>query len=226
MWMRMFLNRAAHRVKRRVPVVDNPRPPGDSVAMPSASRQRRAVYAGSFDPITSGHMHMIRAGARLFDELIVAVGINPEKRYSFSIEQRLAFVRKSTAGIRNVTLAHFENMFLVDYARKVKAGYILRGIRNPNDYEYERGMRHINEDMNPDVVTVFLIPPREISEVSSSFVKGLVGPRGWEKVVRDYLPPPICGDFVRHFTRGGKSLSKTEKILRGPDENMALSDGG
>lgn len=164
-----------------------------------APKIRRAVYAGSFDPVTNGHMHMIREGARLFDELVVAIGINPDKRYSFSLDQRTEFLRKSVDGIANVTLDSFENLFLVDYANSIEADYILRGIRNPNDYEYERSMRYINEDMNPRVVTVFLIPPREISEVSSSFVKGLVGPRGWERVVKDYLPAAIYDDFVRHF---------------------------
>ena len=167
--------------------------------MSTPSRIRRAVYAGSFDPVTNGHMHMIREGARLFDELVVAIGSNPDKRYTFSLDQRMEFLRQSQAGIANVTLDHFENMFLVDYANSIEADYILRGIRNPNDYEYERGMRYINEDMNPRVVTVFLIPPRQISEVSSSFVKGLVGPRGWERVVKDYLPPPIYEHFLKHF---------------------------
>ena len=161
--------------------------------------KRKAVYAGSFDPITNGHLYMIREGARLFDELIVAIGINPNKRYTFSLEERLDFLRKCTRKIPTVTLDHFSNMFLVDYARKVRADYILRGIRNPNDYEYERGMRYVNADLNPKVVTIFLIPPREICEVSSSFVKGLVGPNGWEKVVEDYLPAPIYQHFLARF---------------------------
>ncbi len=167
--------------------------------MPVSSRLRRAVYAGSFDPVTNGHMHMIREGARLFDEIVVAIGSNPDKRYTFSLDERMEFLRQSVAGIANVKLDQFENMFLVDYANSIEAEYILRGIRNPNDYEYERGMRHINEDMNPRVVTVFLIPPRQISEVSSSFVKGLVGPRGWERVVKDYLPAPIYEHFLKHY---------------------------
>ena len=167
--------------------------------MPASSRLRRAVYAGSFDPVTNGHMHMIREGARLFDELVVAIGSNADKRYTFALDERLEFLRQSVAGIANVKLDNFENMFLVDYANSIEAEYILRGIRNPNDYEYERGMRHINEDMNPRVVTVFLIPPRQISEVSSSFVKGLVGPRGWERVVKDYLPAPIYEHFLKHY---------------------------
>ena len=163
---------------------------------------RKGVYAGSFDPVTNGHMYMIREGARLFDELVVAIGINPDKRYTFTLEERLQFLKKSTRGIPNVTLDHYSNMFLVSYAKQIGAGYILRGIRNPNDYEYERGMRYVNADMNPSVVTAFLIPPREISEVSSSFVKGLVGPNGWERIVKDYLPSPIYADFLKRFQSG------------------------
>ena len=163
------------------------------------STLRRAVYAGSFDPVTNGHMYMIREGARLFDELIVAIGINPDKRYTFGLDERLDFLTKCTKGIANVRLDSFTNMFLVDYARKAEVGYILRGIRNPNDYEYERGMRYVNSDLNPNIVTAFLIPPREISEVSSSFVKGLVGPKGWEKVVKEYMPAPVYRHFLNHF---------------------------
>src|SRR5687768_3215313 len=89
----------------------------------------RAVYAGSFDPITNGHMYMIGEGAKLFDELVVAIGINPDKRYTFTLEERLDFLRKCTGRIKNVRLDNFTNMFLVDYARKIGASYILRGIR-------------------------------------------------------------------------------------------------
>jgi pantetheine-phosphate adenylyltransferase len=168
--------------------------------MPTKRRsQRKAVYAGSFDPITSGHMYMIREGAKLFDELVVAIGINPDKRYTFSLEQRMQFLKQSTRGIHQVRLDHFSNLFLVDYARKIGASYILRGIRNPNDYEYERAMRYINADIDPRLTTVFLVPPREIAEVSSSFVKALVGPAGWERMVKDYLPPAIYPSFLAHF---------------------------
>ena len=181
-----------------------------NTVMPAIGRKpakRIGVYAGSFDPITHGHMYMIREGAKLFDELIVAIGINPDKRYTFSLKQRLDFLKSSTRGIESIRLDHFSNLFLVDYARTIGAGYILRGIRNSNDYEYERAMRYINSDMNPDVTTVFLAPPREISEVSSSFVKALVGPAGWERIVKDYLPPSIYPAFVQHFKGGKESTS-------------------
>jgi pantetheine-phosphate adenylyltransferase len=179
-------------------------------------KKHRGVYAGSFDPVTSGHMYMIREGAKLFDELIVAIGINPDKRYTFSLEERLEFLKRCTTGIPNVKLEHFSNMFLVDYARMIKADYILRGIRNPNDYEYERGMRYINADLNPNVTTVFLVPPRDLGEVSSSFVKGLVGPAGWEKVVKDYLPSPIYKQFLTRF-KDGKNKSEAGGLKDMPE---------
>jgi pantetheine-phosphate adenylyltransferase len=175
-------------------------------ALSGKDSKRRAVYAGSFDPITNGHLYMIKAGANLFDELIVAIGSNPDKHYTFSLEQRLEFLRRCTKGIPNIRLDHFSNMFLFDYAKLLGVNNILRGIRNPHDYEYERAMRNINADLYPGLCTIFLIPPREIAEVSSSFVKSLVGPPGWEKVVRDYLPATIYRPFVKHFQDGkGKS---------------------
>ena len=152
---------------------------------------RKAVYAGSFDPITNGHLWMIKQGAKLFDELVVAVGVNPAKRSTFSVDERLQMLRACVGKLRHVRVASFENEFLVHYAISVRAQYILRGIRDSGDYEYERGMRHINNDLHSQVTTVFLMPPREISEVSSSLVKGLIGPKAWKKVVKQYVPEPV-----------------------------------
>ncbi|MFW5915789.1 MAG: pantetheine-phosphate adenylyltransferase [Planctomycetota bacterium] len=149
------------------------------------------VYAGSFDPPTEGHMFMIERGAELFSKLIVAVGTNPDKTYTFSVEARVEMLEECTEECENVEIDHFENRFLVDYTESVGASCILRGIRSHQDYEFERAMRHINEDLNPDITTIFLIPPREICEVSSSFVKGLVGPEGWEETLRPYVPGPV-----------------------------------
>lgn len=162
----------------------------------------RAVYAGSFDPITLGHLWMIDQGRALFEELIVAVGINPEKRYRFSFEDRLAMLREVTAPFPNVRIASYENLFLVHYAERVGANFILRGIRNEQDYQYERGMRYVNAELDARVRTVFLIPPRELVEVSSSFVKGLVGPTGWENVLEKYVPPAVYRRFVERGSNG------------------------
>jgi pantetheine-phosphate adenylyltransferase len=152
---------------------------------------RTAVYAGSFDPPTNGHLWMIEQGLRMFDRLIVAIGNNPSKRYSFTVDERLEMLRDSTAPSGNLLITHFDNRYLVDYARKKGAEFVLRGIRSPHDYEYERVMRHINADMAPEITTVFLMPPRDIAEVSSNMIKSLIGPQGWEETVRRYVPPPV-----------------------------------
>ena len=167
---------------------------------PRLHRMRTAVYAGSFDPPTNGHLWMIERGLEMFDRLIVAIGNNPSKRYSFSVEERLELLRASTPSSENLVIAHFDNRYLVDYARKRDAKYVLRGIRSPGDYEYERVMRQINADMAPEINTVFLMPPRDIAEVSSNMIKGLIGPSGWEDIVRRYVPAPV---FEKLASKGG-----------------------
>lgn len=152
---------------------------------------RTAVYAGSFDPPTNGHLWMIERGLEMFDQLIVAIGSNPAKRYSFSVAERIDLLGASIVPNERLTIAHFDNRYLVDYAKKMDAKYVLRGIRSPHDYEYERVMRHINADMAPEITTVFLMPPRDIAEVSSNMIKGLIGPVGWEETVRRYVPAPV-----------------------------------
>jgi pantetheine-phosphate adenylyltransferase len=137
------------------------------------------VYAGSFDPLTVGHLWMIEQGVRLFDHLIVALGVNPEKKSAFTIEDRLEMLRESCHAFPNLSVASYSNLYLIDYAESA------------SDYEYERPMRNINGDLDPKICTVFLMPPRDIAEVSSSMVKGLIGPAGWRKIVRKYVPGPV-----------------------------------
>ncbi|WP_255991172.1 pantetheine-phosphate adenylyltransferase [Chitinolyticbacter albus] len=157
---------------------------------------RRGVYAGSFDPVTNGHVWMIEHGTRVFDEMIVAIGENPDKRYTFSVAERVAMLKETTAHLSNLRVEIFENRFLVDYAREENADFIVRGIREAADYEFERKMRYVNADLAPHIDTVFLMPPREIAEISSTMVKGLVGPSGWEKVVSQYVPQPVFERLV------------------------------
>ncbi|HMJ65317.1 MAG TPA: pantetheine-phosphate adenylyltransferase [Candidatus Binatia bacterium] len=154
-------------------------------------KKRLGVYAGSFDPLTVGHLWMIEQGVSLFDRLIVAVGINPDKKYTFPLAERLAMIRESLKHYRNVSATSFSNLYLIDYAQSIGATHILRGIRSESDYEYERTMRNINGDLDPAICSVFLMPPRGIAEVSSSMVRGLVGPKGWQKVVKSYVPGPV-----------------------------------
>jgi pantetheine-phosphate adenylyltransferase len=158
---------------------------------------RTAVYAGSFDPPTNGHLWMIERGLELFDRLIVAIGNNPSKSYSFSVDRRIELLRASVPSCERLTITHFDNRYLVDYAATMGADSILRGIRSSDDYEYERVMRHINADMAPQITTVFLMPPREMAEVSSSMIKGLIGPEGWEEIVIRYVPGPVFDDLAK-----------------------------
>jgi pantetheine-phosphate adenylyltransferase len=157
------------------------------------------IYAGTFDPPTVGHLWMIEHAAGLFDELIVALGVNPEKRNTFSVEERAEMLRSCTAGLQNVRVETYTNQYLINYAQKKKASYIVRGIRSETDYEYERVMRNINGDLDPDVTTVFLMPPRDIAEVSSSMVKGLVGPEGWQLMIEPYVPPQVYRRLIEKF---------------------------
>ncbi len=168
-------------------------------AKPDADANDTCVYAGSFDPPTNGHMYMIEKGAKLFDRLIISVGINPNKAYTFSVQERLEMLRQCTRELDNVEVDSFVGQFLVRYAESKGAGYILRGIRSEEDYRFEHAMRNVNEDLAPRVTTVFLIPPREICEISSSFVKGLVGVEGWQEVVKPYVPEPV---YERLLARG------------------------
>jgi len=149
------------------------------------------VYAGSFDPLTHGHLWMIEQGVSLFDSLIVAIGINPDKKYTFSLENRLEMLKESTRSYKNLEVSSFSNQYLIHYAQSISATHILRGIRSESDYEYERTMRNINGDLDPKICTVFMMPPRSIAELSSSMVRGLIGPHGWENIVQKYVPEPV-----------------------------------
>ncbi len=131
---------------------------------------RVAIYAGSFDPVTNGHLDVIRRGVALFDEVIVAIGHNPRKSRTLSLEDRLALLRDTCADLPAVRVTHFEGL-LVDHARAIGACAILRGLRAVTDFEFEFQTGLANMDLAPDIETVFLLTePRNIF-VSSSIVK-------------------------------------------------------
>lgn len=157
-----------------------------------------AVYAGSFDPVTNGHLWMIEAASKLFDKLIVTVGQNADKECAFSLNERLDLLREITKNFSNVEVTSFDKEFLINYAKEMKANYIVRGIRNTLDYEYERTIRYVNSDLCSEIETVFLIPPRNYAEISSSLVKGLIGAKGWENVIKNYLPKAAFELVLKH----------------------------
>ena len=167
-----------------------------SIMIEPTYKYRKAVYAGSFDPPTNGHLWMIAEAQLLFDELVVAIGINPNKHSTYSIAERQEMLHRITANFSNVTVSVFENEFLVNYASSIDASFIVRGIRSGADYEYERAIRYINADLQPNIQTVFLMPPREIAEISSTMVKGLVGPKEWQQIVQRYMPPAVYDKII------------------------------
>lgn len=152
---------------------------------------RRALYAGSFDPPTLGHLWVLEEGARLFDELVVVVGQNPQKKGAWSIEERVATLQECCAHLGNVEVRRFDGRYLVRVAKELGARYLLRGLRNAADFAYEQTIRNVNRDLEPSVETVFLLTPRELAEVSSSTVRGMVGFEGWDEVVAKYVPAPV-----------------------------------
>ncbi len=135
---------------------------------------RRAIYPGSFDPVTNGHLDIIQRGCKLFDEIIVAVLVNPEKNPFFTIEERCEILTEVLRDIDHgdclVTVESFEGL-MVQYAAKRNANAIVRGIRAISDYEYELQMALMNRRLQPSLETVFMMPAEEYSYVSSRLVK-------------------------------------------------------
>lgn len=154
--------------------------------------KRIGVYAGSFDPPTNGHLWMMQRGSALFDELVVVLAVNPEKKGFLPMDQRAALLREMTASLPNVRVECLTAGFLVDWAKEQGATHLLRGIRNTADFDYERAMAQMNARMEPALQSVFLMPPSELEAVSSSLVRGFVGQPGGERWVNACVPPCVA----------------------------------
>jgi len=146
-----------------------------------------AIYPGSFDPVTNGHLDLIRRGASLFDRLIIAVTQNHEKDALFPVKERLAMLEAVTYDMDNVEVQVFDGL-LMDYARAKNARVVLRGIRAISDYEYELQMAMMNRKIEPDIETVFMLPAEAYSYLSSRLVKELARLGG---SVKDLVPPVV-----------------------------------
>lgn len=129
-----------------------------------------AIYPGSFDPLTNGHVDIIQRGAKLFDRIVVAILLNVEKSPLFTVAERVDIAREVFAGNPNVEVDTFDGL-LVEYARRRHAGVIVRGLRAISDFEYEMQMALMNRNLNPDVETVFMMPAEPYTYVSSRLVK-------------------------------------------------------
>ena len=132
-----------------------------------------AVFPGSFDPITKGHESIIKRAIPLFDKIIVAVGINTEKKQYFTIEQRINWIKKVFEGNTSISVEQYSGL-TVDFCKKVNAKYILRGLRTSADFEFERSIGQMNKFMLPEIETIFLLTTPEFTALNSSIVRDIL----------------------------------------------------
>ena len=158
---------------------------------------KRAIYPGSFDPVTNGHLDVISRARTLFDEIVVAVAHNDEKQPLFSLEERLALLRDALNGIDNVRVAQFDGL-LVDFAVEQKASAVIRGLRAVSDFEFEFQMALMNRKLAGNVETIFLMPKEEYTYLSSRLVKEIARLGG---NVSGFVPGPVAEALGKKFKR-------------------------
>ncbi len=137
---------------------------------------KKAVFPGSFDPITLGHLDIIKRGVKLFDQVIVAIGVNSEKKYMFSLEQRMAFITDTFKDEPKVSVTTYSGL-TVDFCAQNNINFILRGLRNPADFEFEKAIAHTNRKLSK-IETVFLLTAARTSYISSSIVRDVIRNNG------------------------------------------------
>lgn len=137
---------------------------------------RRAVFPGSFDPITNGHFDIIQRALPLFDEIIIAIGVNADKKYMFSLEERKTFIEQAFAGEPKIKVETYKGL-TTDFCHQKEAGFILRGLRNPADFEFEKAIAHTNRFLTK-IETVFLLTAASTSFISSSIVRDVIRNNG------------------------------------------------
>lgn len=150
-----------------------------------------AVFPGSFDPITKGHSDIVLRSLPLFDEIIIAIGVNSQKQSLFSLDQRIEWIREVFKNEKKVKVESYEGL-TVNFCEKKKAKYLLRGIRSAADFEYEKTIAHLNNDMLPGLETILMLSKPELSSVSSTIVREII--RGKGKVAK-FVPKEIAKNF-------------------------------
>ncbi|KAF1304712.1 MULTISPECIES: pantetheine-phosphate adenylyltransferase [Enterococcus] len=153
-----------------------------------------ALFPGSFDPFTNGHLETIERGAKLFDELIIGIFVNTNKKSFFTSEERKRLIEKSVAHLENVRVIAQETELTVVTAKKLGANFLLRGVRSVKDYEYEKDIQMMNHHLAPEIETVFLLASPEYSHVSSSLLKEVLHFGG---DVQKYFPPNVYQEIVK-----------------------------
>lgn len=159
--------------------------------------ERKALYPGSFDPPTNGHQWVIEQMAGQFDAGVAAIGINPDKSGRFPVSDRMEMLTEIVAQFPNIAVSSFLGLLQADYAEMIGAKYLVRGTRNAVDFGFESDARHINATINPNLQTVVYVPPKELLQVSSSMVMGLVGFEGWQSEVAKMVPESVLKRLER-----------------------------
>ncbi|MFN0729875.1 pantetheine-phosphate adenylyltransferase [Polaribacter gochangensis] len=149
---------------------------------------KKAIFPGSFDPITLGHIDIIKRGISLFDEIVIAIGINSEKKYMFSLEERKKFIEDAFSTEDKITVETYTGL-TVDYCTSINANFILRGLRNPTDFEFEKAIAQTNGKLS-NIESVFLLTSAETSFISSTIVRDILKNGGDASIL---LPKSVSG---------------------------------
>ncbi len=160
---------------------------------------KTAVYPGSFDPVTLGHLNIITRASKIFDRLYVLVAVNSAKKTAFTPEERVDFIKRATAGMENVVIESTD-MLLVDYCKERDIGVIVKGLRAVSDYENEFQMAHINKKLAPDIDTMFLASDAKYTFLSSTIAKELAS---YGVLLDEYIPREIIPDVTERLRNGG-----------------------
>ena len=137
---------------------------------------KRAVFPGSFDPITLGHLDIVERSIPLFDKIIIGVGTNSEKKYMFSLKKRMDFIEETFSDSHNISVIEYEGL-TIEFCKKIQADFIIRGLRNPADFEFEKAIAHTNRKLS-GIETVFLLTAAKTSFISSSIVREIISNQG------------------------------------------------
>jgi pantetheine-phosphate adenylyltransferase len=163
----------------------------------STAVARLAVYAGSFDPPTQGHLDLIDRASKLFSDVVVAIGRHPTRNPLFTVDERLALVSEVSAYLGNVRVEAFDGL-LIAYCKQVGAGIIVRGLRAATDFEYELQIAHANADLAPEVDTIFLPTRTNYGFISASLVREIAS---HGRDVSRYAPAPVCAALEKKFAK-------------------------
>lgn len=148
---------------------------------------RKAVFPGSFDPITIGHYSIVERALPMFDEIVIAIGVNTNKKYMFTLDQRIEHLKQAFGHFKKVSIMSYSGL-TIDFCKKINAPYILRGLRNPNDFEYERAIAQMNKSMANDIETIFLVTEPKYTAINSTIVRDILLHGGNAK---DFLPEGV-----------------------------------